>query len=265
MEIIIENCSSPGASFTDHTNKTLLCCNELISENVNKIVPFITFRRELETKKNINDNNARNIYPFLRNCGFINYEKSTDLCYGNLFTKLGKAYIKILESIQILEDTQSALSDEEKQALNNLKIFQQELIIEGIKNLLKIEDCNYRDELIACGWYLHNYNSIDKKEFAYFLFEYKKSKTDYLKNMSDNIKKYRAGNLDFEVKVDVRDDEKKSSTGRRLEGIGYLTSYNYFIGLYAQAGFLEKNKNRYEIVISKKDLLKAILNMEETK
>ena len=263
MEIIIENCSSAGASFTEHTNKTLLLCNELIVGNENKVAPFITFRRQLETEKNVNDNNARNIYPLLRYCGFINYEKSSDLCYSNFFTNLGEAYVKILESISILDNSDGPLSPDEKAAKENLVSFQQNLIVEGIKNLLKNDDCNYKKELIACANSIYNFNGIDKNEFAYLLFEFKKSDTNYIMNMRENIQKYRDGKLHFDVKINIRNDDKNSTNERKLEDISYLTSYNYFISLFVQAGFLEKSKNRYDIILSKKNVLKELFSMEK--
>ena len=263
MEIIIENCSSAGASFTEHTNKTLLLCNELIAGNENKIAPFITFRRQLEAEKKVNDNNARNIYPLLRYCGFINYEKSSDLCYGDFFTNLGKAYVKIIESISIIDNAEGSLSADEKAAKDNLKSFQQNLIVEGIKNLLKNDACHYTKELIACGNSIYNFNGIDKNEFAYLLYEFKKSDTNYITNMRENIQKYRDGNLQFDVKINIRNDDKNSTNERKLEDISYLTSYNYFISLFVQTGFLEKAKNRYDIVLNKKNALKELLGMEK--
>lgn len=53
MEIIIENCSSPGAHFSKNTNEVLLKIYQWISENNKPILPFIDFRRRLEVEKRL--------------------------------------------------------------------------------------------------------------------------------------------------------------------------------------------------------------------
>lgn len=75
MRIDINNCSSPGASFTENTNRVLICTLQWIRENNYPVIEFKTLRTILEKKYGVNNNNARNIYPLLKNCGFINYSK----------------------------------------------------------------------------------------------------------------------------------------------------------------------------------------------
>ena len=75
MEITIENCPSPGAQFSENTNKVLKLIYYWIRDNDFPELEFIEFRRKLEGI-GINDNNARNIYPLMKNSGFIDVQNS---------------------------------------------------------------------------------------------------------------------------------------------------------------------------------------------
>ena len=77
MEFIIENCSSPGAQFSRSTNQVMLKIAEWINQNNEPDLMFIDFRRRLEKEAKINDNNARNIYPLLKNGGLVEYQSGS--------------------------------------------------------------------------------------------------------------------------------------------------------------------------------------------
>ena len=68
--------------------------------------------------------------------------------------------------------------------------------------------------------------------------------------------------IDIEVEVSVRNDlelREKTNTSKRNEGLGFLTSYNYFTGLLNQADLIEKEKDYYILLDSKKEKLKKLL------
>ena len=103
MVIEIENTSSPGASFTKNTNSVLLKTYEWICEHRGLSLPFREFRMRLQSEKGVNDNNNRNIYPLLKNGGLANYEKGSDLKVDSFYTNTGLAYVKTLESVEVIE------------------------------------------------------------------------------------------------------------------------------------------------------------------
>ena len=111
MDIIIENCSSPGAHFSKNTNEVLLKIYEWINKNNKPELPFIEFRRRLENEEKINDNNARNIFPLIKNYGFVNYEKGVSIQYKYFFTNVGLAYCKALEAIKKISNDSEDIPD----------------------------------------------------------------------------------------------------------------------------------------------------------
>ena len=125
MYIIIENCSSPGAHFSKNTNKVLMLINEWIVENHYPRVAFIEFRRSLEHDKGINGNNARNIYPLLKNSGLVDYTPGEKLDTKTFFTKKGKAYLETLETIELIKKVNIRRFKKKKQ-LKKLKILKKE-------------------------------------------------------------------------------------------------------------------------------------------
>ena len=90
MEFIIENCSSPGAQFSRSTNQVMLKIAEWINLNNEPDLMFIDFRRRLEKEAKINDNNARNIYPLLKNGGLVEYQAGGELETGSFFMRISQ-------------------------------------------------------------------------------------------------------------------------------------------------------------------------------
>ena len=261
MEIIIENCSSPGASFTTNTDSVLFACYEWITENIDSQKPFISFRREVSEAKNFNDNNARNIYPLLKKTGFINYEAGGILKYSDFFTRIGLAYAKALETEKLIEC--SDYSEEKKNAsLKKLYSVKSSLVYQGLFNLFEA-DSNYKEEMKAMLHFLLKYEKINKTEFAFLLYSMSKSE-NYIDEMGEAINQYRDGDLEISVNVDVRNDiELRDRTGntRRKEGLSFLTAYTYFIALYEQAGLVYKDKKYMVLCNDAKEKIQKILEV----
>lgn len=249
MQIIINNCSSPGASFTDNTNKVILSCYEWVTEHNEEIKPFIDFRREVSSSKGFNDNNARNIYPLLQNVGFIHYKKGVDLVYKHFFTSTGKAYAKTIETEQLILNSEYELNEKES-AIARLKQIRETLIFQGVIRLLSGET-NYSREMLKCLEFLIKFHKISKPEFAYLLYALAESLDD--ETIRKDIAMYRNNEISFDITVSVRNDiELREKTGdhNRKEGLSFLTSYSYFCGLFEQAGLIVKLDSDYYTVAS---------------
>lgn len=261
MRIDISNCSSPGASFTENTNRVLICTLQWIRENNYPVIEFKELRTILEKKYGVNDNNARNIYPLLKNCGFINYAKGV-IETEHFFTKTGLAYVLALETISLLNN-----GDDETvvmEAKNKADIIIETMILNGLYVLQANPETNYAPELRDFMRYLLRYGRADKKEFAYLLYERKRT-DNFLDTMKPLIQRYRDGVEDIEVVVKVRDDtcgEGGSSIAKRAEGIAFLTSYSYFTNLLKQAGLIEKGDGCYIVAESERKSLQELSEVD---
>ena len=247
MQIAITNCSSPGASFTDNTNKVILSCYEWVTEHSGEVKPFIEFRKEVSEAKSFNDNNARNIYPLLQNVGFVSYEKGAKLVYDRFFTSTGKAYAKTIAT-EILISNGEYGTNEKKQAIQKLHEVRKGLIYQGLFRLLG-EDCNYKNEMRKSLEFLLSFYKISKSEFAYLLYAISQGFT--LDDMKKDIDLYRDGQESIDVIVSVRNDidlREKTGDMKRKEGLGFLTSYSYFCALFEQAGLITKLDSDYHTI-----------------
>jgi len=263
MKIIVENCSSPGASFTNNTNAVIVKIYEWIQENNEPTLSFIDFRRRLESEKGINDNNARNIYPLLKNCNFVNYEGGAELNTKFFFTKLGLAYVKALMTINAIDDADYEKKQKEI-ALKKFDAIMKKVVYDGVKNLMKTSDSNYTKSI---KWYLDfllRFRKINKYEFAYLINKKNSVGEDCFDDMTETINDYRLNKTEIEVQVKVRNDIKiKERTGEesRLEDIGFLTSYSFYTGLLSQAGLVIKEGKYYKLIPSQEENVKAILEV----
>lgn len=93
----------------------MLVIYEWIVEQNHPTLSFREFRSLIEKDKKVNDNNNRNIYPLLKNCGFINYEKGENLVTEHFFTNKGLAYVKALETVELLK-TSDYSNDKKEQS-----------------------------------------------------------------------------------------------------------------------------------------------------
>lgn len=254
MEIIIENCSSPGAHFSKNTNEVLLKIYQWIAENSSPSLPFIEFRRRLESEKKINDNNARNIYPMLKNGGLVEYEPGGDLATNYFFTRRGLAYIKALETKGIIESSDYTKRQKEEATIQVDEILST-IVCDSLELLIKNKELNYSDSLKWYILFLSKFGKINKQEFALMVYMMANNRANWEQEIAPIIKQYRDNDIDINVKVQVRNDQKiQQNTGEktRLEEISYFTAYTYYSGLALQAGLVRKVKDYYFVVEDKK-------------
>lgn len=241
MEITIENCPSPGAQFSENTNNVLKSIYHWILDNNFPELEFIEFRRKLEGI-GINDNNARNIYPLMKNTGFIDYVSRGILDTSKFFTPKGNAYILILETLLFIESENH--NNKYELAILLLKNILEELIYDGVEKIINSE-INYKEGLRWFLMFLLEYEKINKNEFAYMVYQMKHAPDDWAVASKSIIEQYREGLIDINVKVEVHNDNKiREMTGleTRLEGIEFFTAYNYYCSLVLHSGIAYKDR-----------------------
>lgn len=256
MRIVIENCSSPGAMFTPNTDFVIDSCYDWTQQNPGGSSQFVDFRKTVSQKYNFNDNNARNIFPLLKNLGFISYEKGHEISFDSFFTSTGEAYAKCNQAMSILKK-KDELSNDEKAALKKFELLKSKIICKSLPRIIGKNKTSYSNELMVLIESLKRYKKINRIEFAYMLHLLQsKQSNDIFDEFDVVINQFRNGVIQIEVKVKVRNDNDiKDRTGMntRLEDISYLTSYSYFIGLLLQAGLVKKDKD-YICVVNSNDI-----------
>ena len=261
MIIEIENTSSPGASFTNNTNSVLLKTYEWICEHRGISLPFKNFRMKLQSEKGINDNNNRNIYPLLKNGGLVNYEKGADVQVDYFYTNTGLAYVKTLETVDMIEN-EGYSKQQVAEATKKFEIIQQEIIFGALKKIVNQPELNYVEPFQDMIRFLLKFGKISKVEFAYLLYvKQQKEIREALNTMHPQIDMYRCGDLEIEVHVKVRNDielREKTNADKRKEGLSFLTSYGYFTSLLLQAGLIKKAEKYYEVIEEKRELLERL-------
>ena len=208
--------------------------------------------------RGINDNNARNIYPLVRNCAFVSYTKNENISTNTFFTRTGLAYVKLLKTIDLINDDSTYSQSKKREVLSRIKKTIEGLVYLGIEQLIKKES-NYKADFIRTIKYIIKYNKINKKEFALLLYSY--HHLDELE-LDEYVRKFRLSIIDVETYVDVRNDiDLRNSSGnqRRNEGIEYLTAYGYYTGLLYQAGLVDKNDDYFVVRNDKKDYLQRLV------
>lgn len=254
MIIEIKNTSSPGASFTKNTNEAILKIYKWICDNKGLELSFKDFRKKISEDTGLNDNNNRNIYPLLKNGGLAYYEKNQSNLVDNFYTKKGIAYAEMLDVLNRVSDIDC--SDKTKQVVeDNIQLFINEIVYDVLQTVVRSSDANYIEPIQELIMFLLEYEKVSKIEFAYLIYECEtRDIKDALKHMRQNIIDYRNGMLDFEVKVEVRNDVEKReqmNSDSRKEDLGFLSSYGYLTNLLSEAGLVEK-KNDYYVVIEEK-------------
>lgn len=261
MDILVKNTSSPGAMFSKNTDQTMVSAFDWIQNNNSPTLPFKEFRSRLASEYGINDNNARNIYPLLRNCGFVSYEKNGDIDTKLFFTNTGQAYVKLLKTLALIESDTSYTNVQKEEASNKIELIKQNIVYGGLKRLLSMES-NYKIPFLNVIKYLLAFSKINKKEFALQIYAYDKYGENFVTSIRDIVEKYRNEVLEINVLVDVRNDidiREASGNSRRTEGIEYLTSFGYFTGLLLEAGLVYKNKSYFVLSDDNKIKIKNLI------
>ena len=263
MQIEIFNTSSPGASFTDNTNSVLLKIFEWINEHKGLNISFKEFRVRLENDKEINDNNNRNIFPLLKNGKLVQYEKGGEISVDKFYTKTGLAYVKTLELLNLIKQNPKYTRDQVIASENKFNEILQNIIYGALLNIVNTNDLNYVEPFQDMIQFLLKFQKISKEEYAYLLFERRRSDiSTSLDIIANNIYKYRTNEIKIETSVTVRNDieiQQRTSSKNRQEGLSFLTSYGYFVSLLNQAGLVVKQDKYYAMVNNKKDLLKKLV------
>ena len=102
MKIEVFNPNNPGAKFTSNTENTLVAYYHELENKKDSIVNFSELRVYMQKTHGINNSNSRNIFAFCKNCGLLEYESGQGVTFETFFTNLGKAYVKVIESISML-------------------------------------------------------------------------------------------------------------------------------------------------------------------
>ncbi len=253
MNIIINNCSSAGASFSDGINKTFKQLYDFVCEAPDKYENITTLRKSYYNQFNLSSY-ARNMFTLVRECGFIKYENGQSLKRSELFTDLGISYV--LTYNQLL-----SIADKNEDVKREIEKIQKNILFLGVRNITESE--NYGDVYKEVLRYTYENDYIDVTEFAYMLYTMQNDVD--MNEVRENIKQYRAGDIDINVKVRVRDDSD-SSNSDRLGDMNDSSAFTYIVGLYMQAGILysEKNgqKKKYYFNSSMREKVKMVLEGE---
>lgn len=242
MEFIIENCSSPGAQFSRSTNQVMLKIAEWINQNNEPDLMFIDFRRRLEKEAKINDNNARNIYPLLKNGGLVEYQAGGELETGSFFTRRGKAYITTLETKALIDSSDYTKKQKEAASVEVDQILEN-IVYDSVKLLIENKELNYSESLKWYVLFLSKFGKINRQEFALMVHQMRENPNEWEEKITPIIQQYRNQDVDITVKVRVRNDQKiQAKTGERtrLEEISYFTAYSYYSSLIDQSGITKK-------------------------
>ena len=253
MRIEVFNPNNPGAKFTSNTENTLVAYYHELEKQKDKIVNFSELRVYMQKAYGINNSNSRNIFAFCKNCGLLDYESGQGVTFETFFTNLGKAYVKVIESISMLSAEKNK-SNEEKESLKKFYELRQNVIFQCLKNLLNQKDCEYVDVLMKMLNFLLISNSIDKTEYALLLCR-DISNADF----KTVLEKYRNNKITIDIFVNVRNDDSAIKGERVLKDIGFLTSWSYLIGMLDEAGLVEKENQSYFLLQNKRTLVEEIV------
>lgn len=258
MLLEITNPSSPGASFTKNTNEVLLKTYRYIKDNINLILSFNELRKVLANELGINDNNNRNIYPLLKNMGFVKYDNKSKFTIKKFFVDKGLAYVKTLDLLAELSNIDIDKVIMEK-IDKEIKVLLSKIIHLGLVELISKPELNYYTPFVDIIKYLTYYGKISKEEYA-LLVSQKITKSDSfrLEQINQLVTDYRGNKIDFDIRVKVRNDldiRKSSNKKHREEGLPYLTSYGYFISLLKQAGIVVDDDKGYSRLLDNQCLL----------
>lgn len=253
MRIEVFNPNNPGAKFTNNTENTLVAYYHELEKKRDSIMNFSELRVYMQKTHGINNSNSRNIFAFCKNCGLLEYESGQGVTFETFFTNLGKAYVKVIESISMLSAEKNK-SNEEKESLKKFYELRQNIIFQCLKNLLKQKDCEYVDVLMRMLNFLLQSNSIDKTEYSLLL-----CKDIRNADFKTILEKYRNNQISIDVFVNVRNDDSSVKGERVLKEIGFLTSWSYLIGMLNEAGLVEKENQKYILLQNKRTLVEEIV------
>lgn len=248
MDITVSSPGSPGTSFTENVKDKILIIYDVLQSNDN----FASVRdlgTELE-KYGINWNYARNILPFLQNCGIVKYQDVEAIENKKFFTSIGNAYVDILRSIKIVKaEPESVLRDK---VLDMLDKIQEEIYFQCLIIMMKNPECNYGYDFLDVLWFVKLYGSIDSTEYLLIQYEREVNPENYLDTMGEIVKQYREGTITINIRTKTKNDENGEARS--------VNSFPYVHGNFVKAGVFYKGKDgRYYIVTKRmNEIIKAI-------
>ena len=251
MDIIVSSPGSPGTSLTENVkNKIIIIYDELMKHDDFKSLKHM--KDHLKTC-GINDNYARNILPFLQNCGFISYENNDKFCNDNVFTNTGRALVDCFKTIAIVES--EAECEERKNILLYLKKIEEIIYFQGLATMMKNPKCNYAIDFFDVLRFCDYYGYIDGTEYLLLLYHREKASenADYLKGMKKIVEEYRKGEIEINVNT-------KTKNARQGEGNAKsVNSFPYVTGNFIKSGVMEKKDDKYYLVESNSDKVKTVI------
>lgn len=235
MDILVSSPGSPGTNFTENVKEQIL----LISDELDKNDDFASL---MELKKHLencglNQNYARNILPFLQNCGIVKYDNIDTFKNSEIVTNIGRAYVDVLKSIKIARNEEK--SEIRDDILEMLDKIQQTIYFQCLTIMMKNPDCNYGIDFFDVLRFVDIYGYIDLTEYMLILYEREKNGSDYLHDLQDVVKKYR--NKEIEIHV-------KTKTKNAMEGDGKSKSVNsfpYVTGNFCKSGIMKKIDGKF--------------------
>lgn len=244
MDITISSPGSPGTSLTPNVKKQIVLMFDELNKNEN--FGSLSELKEHLGRCGLNKDYVRNILPFLQFCGIVKYSNISSFENDKFFTDIGKAYIKVLKSIDTLEKESE---DTDKNIL--LEYFEniQEIIyFQCLVIMMKSSECNYAIDFFDVLRFVYKYGYIDIQEYFLIIYERNHAEASYIDDMAEIIQQYRSGEIDINVKTET------SSTDE-----GKVNSFPYVNGNFVKAGILYKEKNRFYIVQNRKAEIEAAI------
>ncbi|MGN1416996.1 MAG: hypothetical protein ACI4XF_09140 [Oscillospiraceae bacterium] len=237
MDITVSSPGSPGTSFTDNIKDQILIIADVLEKNED-FASVRDLRARLENY-GMNQNYTRNIFPFLQNCGIVKYRNGTAFKNIDFFTNIGKAYVDILRCIKIIRN--EAVSPLRDEILKLLEKIQEEIYFQCLVIMMKNPDCNYGYDFYDVLRFVNMYESIDSTEYLLIQHERAVNPGDYIQDMGDTVRNYRAGVITINVKTKTKNDENGSAKS--------VNSFPYVHGNFIKSGVFYKGKDeRYYIV-----------------
>lgn len=250
--VSISNLSSPGASFTEHTDDTMVSCFDYVSGMADASMPFMEFQDRLYREKKINKSNLRCILPMLRFAGLVSY--GTNVIKASFFTELGTQYVTVAKLLNKIRSTEELSLNVE--GLKKAQALKAKFLRYALAIIIKNDKCKYADGLRQVFRYLQRFDFIDKREFACLVYSIQSGAKDPVENVEPLILSCRSGKP-INIKMIARNDAK--GVIEEVGSLSWLTCYNYLLALIEQAGVVKSVKTGYQICRSSANELAELI------
>lgn len=246
MNFVVRNSPSPGAMLSKSNNANMLFYLEEAESLGDRQMKFQDFRKLVCEKYHTSSGNDRTVYPLMKNLGFLQYDSWVDC--SRFFTKNGKTYARLLKAVSDISEKEDVGDEEKAQAIQQICAMMERVVYRGVWIMLTEkppQEVSYRETMLHLLHYLLQFNSIDKNEFAYFLYGLQKEISS--DEFTETIEKYRIGKETLEYTVDVYDKTVNGAQLRKQKK-GSLTCYGYLMGVLHKAGIVyapERNMKKF--------------------